>query len=384
MRALAYLPIAFTGAFLGPGCSLDGNGLAQVSGTGDGTGPGANAPAGTPIHGDDSGRTRTDGTGADVDARALNDAATPVDAGPSSNLGPDGTIVSDAGSCTGNASPCVLVPSGWTLVAFASTQSTACPAGFTGMSSDLVEGATAGPNACSCGSCAVTTQPTCAGGTVSVHYDNVTGSGGGGNCSLLATPGTGPLANSPPGSCGTDLYQGSYASFDVQYTSPPPSGGACNTPGTIASGGLAYASKDRACTPNSAQSANCNGNACAPIIAGAYKACIMSAGTASCPPGPMSSLHLVGTGASLSCSDCACAVTGSCSGTVTLYTDASCSNGAHPVRADDTCVPIYQQRASYSSYIYAGGMPQGVGCQASGSSTSHITLANVATICCSP
>lgn len=381
MRTRAYWPIAFASAILGPGCSLDQGGLGAVTPTGADAGPRPGATANGTTHGDASSTTGTDSTR--VDGGAPNDAIPPGDGRASGDAGPDATTPAEAGPCANGAPSCIVVPSGWTLVAFASTRSTACPAGFTGMPTDLVEGATASASACSCGACNLTTPPTCNSGSVPVHFDNVTGSGGG-SCSMLASANTGPLMNNPPGSCGTDLYQGSYAGFDVKYTSPPPSGGACTTPGMVANGGVTYASQDRACTADSAQSANCNGKACTPTVPGPYKACIMSTGTASCPPGPLSSLHLVGTGGSLSCSDCGCTVTGSCSGTVTLYTDTMCTNNAYAVPADDSCNPIYQQQASYSSYIYAGGMPQGVGCQASGSSTAHVTLAGAATICCPP
>src|SRR5581483_9910320 len=85
------------------------------------------------------------------------------------------------GGCDGGAG-CVVVPPGWTFVAFAPSQATPCPAGYaapTGATSDLVEGQDTS-TACTCGSCTVTGQPSCASGTVGVYYDYVSSSPGAG------------------------------------------------------------------------------------------------------------------------------------------------------------------------------------------------------------
>jgi len=415
MRIGAWLPIAFSAGLLAA-CSLDVGGLQAAPDAGGPSGDGGTRADATSTGHPDlpvDGGLRDSGSGADVpgpgavpsDATALPDAVTSQEGGldvsppPDSDAAPSvdaGTPPADGSAPAGDAAPCgpgpgpggpscVHVPPGWTLVAFASSQATACPADFTAGTTDLVEGPTAAAGACSCGACTVTAQPTCASGSVAVHYDYTTGTGAG-TCSLPASPGTGPLSNSPPGSCGTDLYQGSYASFDIAYTAPPASGGACTAPGVATGAGVTYAAQDRACAADAALAASCGAGGCSPGVAAPFKACIMNAGEVACPPGPMSARHLVGSGATVSCSACStCVVAATCSGAVTLYTDPKCKSGAFAVPADGNCYPIYRQGASYNSYTYDGGAPQDVTCQATGGSTAQgVTLTNEATVCCAP
>jgi len=390
MRARRFWPIAPGLGFFVVSCGLSEGGLGQAPPLGEG---GAVTLDGGHDHSSDGDAGTATPDANDVEARSNE----PDDTGSSSDVASDASLdaflatdsrtdaaslVEADSSCGSDSSSCILVPAGWTLVAFAPTQSSPCPAGFTDRSTDLVEGPTATTGACSCGACSVTSPPSCASGSVPVHYDESI-SAGAGSCALLAEPGTGPLMNDPPGSCGTDLYQGSYAGFDISYTSPPPTGGACTAPGIASGTGVTYGSQDRSCTAASAQAANCNGNACAPSIAAPFQACLMTTGTATCP-GNMTARHLVGTGTSVTCADCACSTSATCTGTVTLYTDSTCMTGAYAVSADGSCDPIHLQRASYDSYIYSGGSPQNVTCQASGSSAPSVTLANEATICCTP
>ena len=69
---------------------------------------------------------------------------------------------------------------------------------------------------------------------------------------------------------------------------------------------------------------------------------------------------------------------------VTLYTDSSCNKNPYPVPADGSCNPVYQQGASYNSYVYSGGAAQNVSCNASGTSTATVVLEGEVTVCCAP
>ncbi|MGO9835033.1 MAG: hypothetical protein ACLP1X_12535 [Polyangiaceae bacterium] len=384
MQARAFWPIASVVGLLVAACGLNETGLGQAPLLGEGgaaliEGGQPNTPAAdsapAPIDGDDAEDMRS----------GLSD-----EAGPSSDAFPDASFDAagevggplDAASCGTGQSPCVVVPAGWTLVAFASTQSSPCPAGFGAQPTDLVEGPTAAAGACSCGACTVTSPPSCDSGMVPVHYDE-TVSVGAGTCDLVAQPGTGPLMNNPPGSCGTDLYQGSYAGFDISYASPPATGGVCTAPGVASGMGLTYTLQGRSCTAE-AQPPSCDGNACTPSIAAPFQACLMTAGSATCPPGNLTARHLVGTAASVTCADCTCSAAATCAGTVTLYTDSTCMTGAYQVPADGSCVPIHKQEASYDSYIYTGGSPESVTCEASGAAEPSVALEGEATICCAP
>ena len=384
MHFRAQLSVALA-ALVASACALDHGGLGGPGPAGpEATGADASVPAdasGPPgLDAADLDAAVTDTDAGNTDSGAKGDAAVPGEAGSPSDSGAGDAAAVEAGSC---GTSCVVVPVGWALVAFEPSRSAACPAGFTNQPTDVVEGPAASASACSCGACSVTAQPTCDTGSVAVHYDATRGNPG--TCALPTLPGTGPLANSPPGSCGTDLYQGSYATFDVKYTSPPPAGGACASPGVVASGGgVTYAAEGRTCAPEARQTAGCDGGACSPALPAPFVACITTAGRAACPPGPMSVQHVVGTSAAVSCSACVCAVTAACSGTVTLYTDSSCNKNPYPVPADGSCNPVYQQGASYNSYVYSGGAAQNVSCNASGTSTATVVLEGEVTVCCAP
>ena len=191
--------------------------------------------------------------------------------------------------------------------------------------------------------------------------------------------------NDPPGSCGTDLYQGSYADFDISYESPPPTGGVCTSPGAATGSGITYTAHERACTPTAAEASGCSAGGCKVTVPTPYSACVVATGNVACPSGPFSVAHSVGTSASASCDACSCAVSSTCQGTVTLYTDSACKKTpSYSVTADDHCDPIYMQRASYNSYIYTGGAPKNLACTGSGPAVQGVSLVAPQTICCMP
>jgi hypothetical protein len=289
----------------------------------------------------------------------------PMDGGPVMGTG-----------CAGGGKGCVAVPPGWSLVAFAPSQSSPCPTGFDmAAATDLVEGPTAA-GACGCGACSVTTAPNCASGTIGVTFDYDT-TVYAGTCYMAATPAT--LSNSPPGSCLTDIYNGDYSTYDAKYTSPAPSGGVCSAPAVNNAGALTYAARDRACTPDSDAAAGCSGDQCQPALSGAYQACIASPGSVTCPPGPLAVAHHVGTSATATCEACPCTISGTCTGTMTLFTDVNCKKGATSVPAN-TCE--FVGTGNYKAYEYAGGNPKNVACKAGAAPAPAIALDSEATICC--
>jgi hypothetical protein len=325
-----------------------------------------------------------DGGPANADAQDGPGVADGGDDAPSDT----GTIDSDTGTqgtpCDGSAGCAVNVPPGWSLVAFAADQTAGCPAGFTSPA-DLVESPNAAA-ACTCGSCSVTGQPSCASGTVSVYYDYVSSRTY--TCNL---PGMVPqLNNNPPGACGSgsDVYHGNYSVYDIAYGPPPSTGGSCSAPGS-ATGAVTYGAHDRTCAPSSAQAAGCDGSTCAPSLPSPYSACIMQSGTTTCPPGPLGVLHVAGTGSSFGCSDCNCSVTATCTGSITLYTDSKCTKPGVTIPADRSCNQITSlsnaagTNYTFGAYIYTPNPPASTKCTASGSSSAeNVTLQNTVTICC--
>jgi hypothetical protein len=397
MRRPAARVIALGLAVFSVACGLSTSGLGPTGGNGDGSSP---ARVGS---NEDSSPGTVDATPTPHDA-TTEETSVETDSGtlPDQNDGPAAAEVggdvatenyvpveasllpdapSDGGGCTSATAGCVIVPPGWNLVAFGSSASNpSCPTGF-GPASILYESPSAA-GACSCGSCNVTTPPTCAEGPIQVFYDTV--GIGGGRCNLTGS--VSPISNNPAGACLTDLYQGDYRNFDIEYVPSAASGAVCSSQGVA--GGATFGAQDRACALSDPQMAGCTGNACLPPNLGSYQACVMRPGALTCPSG-FGTRHLVGTGASFNCTACGCSVTGQCNGTVTLYSDMSCSSGAFPVPADGSCNRIAnlgsKPASSFNSYIYTGGSPQNVTCMTSGSSSpQNLALTNEATVCCAP
>jgi len=336
--------------------------------------------------------------GCTVGLSGLESDAGGAEDGSSMTMPPDmdsGATSHDAGPLTGDAArppedgggpnpcgapgnPCPAVPAGWALVAFAPAQSSPCPPGFeSAPASDLVEGPAAA-SACSCGACTVTTPPSCASGAVAGYFDyNATVYAG--TCYM---PDQMPLlSNDPPGACLSDVYQGTYTTFDVRYNAPAPTGGVCSAPAVPNSGALTYSARDRVCTPNDVAAMNCSGTSCHPNLTGAYEACIVAPGNVACPPGPYSVAHAVGSSGSFACADCGCTITSTCSGTLTLYSDAKCQKGAYPI-ATGVCVGV-SSSATFEAYEYKSDPPTKVSCQAGAPAPAqNVALVGPETVCC--
>ncbi len=254
--------------------------------------------------------------------------------------------------------------------------------GFGDAPDDVVEGSDAGA-ACGCSTCNVTTTPSCPSGPIPVSFD--TAGSGPGQCGTTANPS--PLKNTPPGACDTDLFTGDYSRDDVQYTAPPPTGGMCTSDGVAS-----FASEDRVCMSTGAGSTMCTGSVCAPNVASPYEACIEAPGEVACPSGPMRVQHVVGTRTKVTCPPCACTVTSTCSGTITLFTDGNCTMGARSIPTGE-CVAISGNGtgtgngmpgiASYKGYQYAAGEPKDVACQVGDAGTAQGgALSTLETVCC--
>ncbi len=345
------------------GGSIDAGQVPDASQTIDAGGP-------PPV---DAGQAGQDGaTGSTGDAG--HDAGQVVDAGGPPPVDAGG----GAGPCTNTDAGCVVVPTGWELVAFAPSQATACPTGF-GTPTNLVEGPNAS-SACGCGTCTTSTQPTCTSGAVGLTYDTKS-SGFGAFCIFPSTS----LANSPAGACSTSLAPGAYDTYYLEFTAPAASGGVCAAPTTT--GTVTYAASDRTCTPTSLAAANCSGGACAPTLTGPYEACITptAPGQVACPAGPLGVQHIVGTSATFSCAACSCAVTGTCAGTVTMYSDTACTKNPTAYSTgtcDDVVGGTGNPTADYNSYKYAGGAVSKVKCTATAGAAQNVALNNETTICC--
>ncbi len=290
----------------------------------------------------------------------------------------DGGVTVDG--CVLGTGGCVLVPPGWNLVGFASTTDAGCPPGLASPSTDVLEGPTAPAGACACGTCAVTTPPTCT-GKVDIGFD-IDGTH---SCAFPGAPSSN--ANNPAGGCGQDLFLGTESSgIEAKLTPTPPDGGVCASSGVLQKANVIYAAKGRVCTPASPAAIGCAGSTCTPSLAAPFGACIAQAGDQACPAGNFSVKHLVGTDVTANCGTCGCSMTGACAGTYTLYTDTGCAVNPTVLTVNGTCVRnAAMDGQSYKSYRYALS-PTGVGCTATGTApvAQNVALVGSQTVCCPP
>jgi hypothetical protein len=102
----------------------------------------------------------------------------------------------------------------------------------------------------------------------------------------------------------------------------------------------------------------------------------------------MSVRHVVGPSSAVVCPPCPCTVTSQCSGTITLFKDATCTSGGRAIPTGQ-CVPISgpgmsMGGVSYQAYQYAGGIPASVACETTDAGRPGAgTLAAEETVCCS-
>jgi hypothetical protein len=391
---------AATGLASIAGCSLD------MNGTG--------APLVDVVDGPDGSNASLDGTVGEMEGSvapntgdaspsdatlldgALRDAAIPDSSGRETSA-PDGTppdvIVTggddgsvDAPTCAPASGTCVVVPPGWSIVAFAGDRTQLCPGDFNAGSSDVVEAPNA-TNACSCGACTLTSQPSCDQGTIGVTYGgDFGGFGGGGGQAACTTPGT-DLALDPGGTClsypsPTGQAQNAPA---VSYAPPTQSTGSCSSPSVADPTQITYGAQERVCTASAAVTQACGaGQPCGAAVDGDYTVCIMMPGApVGCPAGsPLSTPHWVGGQANLACSDCGCSIDANpCSGTLDTFKDGTCQTADTTFRVDGTCQTSFSAMNAVA-YRY---VPDAVNasCTATGtSSATNVTLTSPATICC--
>ncbi len=270
--------------------------------------------------------------------------------------------------CTTDASVCSgTVPQGWSLVAYEANRSTACPGNFT--TTDVVASPTLQAGACTC-SCNVTTQPSCALGTVTVGYS------GNNQCNFTLPP----MNITTEGQC-VDYGIGTFTPFSYNsYTKLPLTPGTCTTAAATDTSKVGSTPTRTCIPPQTCAEDVCNGD-----VPQGMRACIVGAGDVACPAGPFSDkAAVVGSDTSLTCGACsACSVTASAcgNGTVKYWGDSSCTQAKGTIAADGKCnatgTPSGVNHFTYENPV------QNVKCNA-GTSTPTADLAGKQTVCCRP
>src|SRR5262249_36585448 len=142
----------------------------------------------------------------------------------------------------------------------------------------------------------------------------------------------------------------------VATTPPKPVGGSCTPSGSQTIPPVGYAHQGRTCEfePGAPGLGCTNGEVCLPSP-GAFGTCRSQAGGVACPADAgYPTQHTIGSqiADTRSCTACACDFdAGSCAGTVTLWSDTSCSNNSTPITANGNCTNVGNHTWKGYSYV---------------------------------
>lgn len=260
-----------------------------------------------------------------------------------------------------DTSKCPSIPDGFVAVRMLDQASNACPNGWT--SADGVTNPVVADGACSC-ECNVTQQPSCDSGNIYRFLDDTAAASCGANATTLVANqgGCSPINGA--------LYL-NHAHYAVD--APPSTGGACSYD-TKTDSGKVSATPVRVCAPPS----SCLGAICDGPV------CVAKDGDVDCPAS-FAKKTLVGSAATAQCSACgaSCVAQGTCSGTLTFFTDTQCTTGSVDFTADSTCnaVPT-SDIGPYYSYSYTGSLASSTCGGTPPTSTATAALTGERTICC--
>jgi hypothetical protein len=230
------------------------------------------------------------------------------------------------------------VPSGWVRVGYAQDQSAPCPSGF--LDVDITTDAVLQADACTCGDCLVTTEPSCDAGAIKT-YDTHPGFGA---CKQIGPT----FANSPAGQCAKIFPNGEPASAGTSFEGapPPPVGGACSRAASLDTSKVQW-TEGRICLPMETM---CDSEVCAGIAP--FSECVLADGDQQCPAA-FSTRYVIGTNASIKCEACGCTLKSTCEGTLTLYTDMTCTAGGLDLPVTGSCESV-SSPDTYFTYKYKG------------------------------
>lgn len=233
-----------------------------------------------------------------------------------------------------------------------------CPVGTT--EEDLVTDPVVGMNACTCGMCTPTTQPSCSG-----MSDWTWGT------SNACTPG-GPMGfNFTSGQCTPEGNTIANLAAYNKWTTLSPSAGVCTAAAQPDKSKVTSTPLARCIVPANRQDILCGAQ-----VAGGYKFCV-AANDGGCQA-PYTQGVIAGSDTTLGCADCACALTATgC--TIEYHNDSNCTSLKLSRAADGTCAAT----GSVGPVSYFKVFPSGVSCQTS-PGLPKLGLANATRMCCTP
>jgi hypothetical protein len=286
-----------------------------------------------------------------------------------SNLFDGGGGNGDDGGATNDVAPidtgsnceatCVTLPQGFRAVRIAGAKTT-CPNGW--VSADGMTDPVASSDACSC-SCNVTQPPDCTTGKIARALDD----------SLSPTCGSAATTFAANGNGCTQIGQALYLNHaHYSATAPAASGGACQFDAKLDKQKVSGTATRLCAPPASCVGAICDGGA----------VCVATDGDQICPA-DFPTKTLVGDGVDGTCSACGtCAVEGTCTGTLSFFTDTQCAGGEVDFTADGQCkANVASTSSAYYAYEWKGSVAKS-GCGGQPASTPEATLTNAVTVCC--
>jgi len=280
------------------------------------------------------------------------------------------------------ANGCYVIPGGWQLIGFQSSQSPACPSDFT--QTDVVESPNVPASACAC-ECSLSQAPTCPSGPIDAFYDQDNSK----SCGTTGTPSSWAYSTS----CDTnnnDMYHPcglgcpTYQQLDLKFVPPAATGGSCQK-NAVQQPQNVTSTPELACAPNTSPCPN--PNQCTPGFPSPLQVCIFQSGNHACPATTFTQAHDVGTSVTYGCDSgpCGCTTTAQCSGLIKLFANNMCNGTELDIPADGACHPTGAKQNDYSSYLYAANVPANAACTNSGTpNVQNVGLANEETICCAP
>jgi hypothetical protein len=285
-----------------------------------------------------------------LDAGGDGDGGAAIDDGGGSDGSPP-LVTCDGGAC---GKP---LPTGWGVVGFSPDPNLACPGGL--VARRTVESPKANADACTCG-CNLAQAPSCWAGKIDAYS-------GAAFCTFKTT-----LQNANAGQCNAESATlGNVARVDLL----PPSGGQCTPQPQVKPSGYT-ATLGTVCAPTS-----CADDLCG-VTGPQLRACAASPGIQpSCPPG-FPERHVLGTGATVSCTACSCAVKADCAATLRVYPNPNCSGNGDAIPVGGACADISGLLTSFSSFKYEA-TASNARCEA-GAVTANVALGGALTVCCSP
>jgi len=265
---------------------------------------------------------------------------------------------------TGNpcdVAKCATIPSGFHAVRLADANAS-CPSNWTSM--NAVTNPAAPDGTCTC-SCNVTQNPSCNSGQIFRYLDDTMGPTCGTQASTLPANG---------GNCaqiGNTLYL-NHGHYEVNP--PPAQGGACTYDAKLDSNKVTATPTLVCAPPASCQGAICDGGA----------VCVASDGDVACPS-DFPTKTLVGQSATATCGACAgaCLTTGTCTGTLSFFTDQQCQAGKVDFTANAVCASNPASTTTpYYSYLYKGQLQTSTCAGQAPPSAATASLDQPRTVCC--